>query len=65
MAINMDFKDVFSKYSKNADKQPKRFLNICFWQKVMTKTNLSPKLWPYPLYFDLIFQRICGTPRNA
>ena len=33
---------VFSKYSKNADQQSKRFLQICVWQKVSTNTNLSP-----------------------
>ena len=30
MAINMAFMGVFSKYNKNADQQPKRFLKICF-----------------------------------
>ena len=39
MAINMVVMGVFSKCSKNADQQPKRFLKICVWQKVMTKTN--------------------------
>jgi hypothetical protein len=39
MAINMVVMGVFSKCSKNADQQPKRFLKICVRQKVMTKTN--------------------------
>ena len=55
MAMNMVFMGVFSKCSKNADQLPKRFLKICVWQKVMTKTNFSAKLWPFPLYFGLIF----------
>ena len=31
MAITMVFMGVFSKYIKNADQQPKRFLKICVW----------------------------------
>ena len=65
MAINMVFMGVFSNYSQNADQQPKRFLKICVWQKGMTKTNFSPKLWPFPLYFRLIFQWVCGNPKYA
>ena len=34
---------VFPKKSKNADQQGKWFLKICKWQKVVAKTNLSPK----------------------
>ena len=65
MAINMVFMGVFSKCSKIADQQSKPFLKICVWQKVMTKTNFSPKLWPFPLYFGPIFERVCGTPKYA
>ena len=65
MAINMVFMGVFSKYSKNADQLSKRFLKICLWQKVMAKTNFSSEIWPFPLYFGLFFQCICGTPKYA
>jgi hypothetical protein len=65
MAINNVFMGVFSKTNKNADQLPKRFLKICVWHKVMTKTNFSPKLWQFPLYFGLILQRVYGTPKYA
>jgi hypothetical protein len=55
MAMHMVFMGVFSKCSKNADQLPKRFLKKCAWQKVMTKKKKSAKLWPFPLYFGLIF----------